>query len=266
MLAPLLLALQTLTRLPVPSPKSKPDARMIGRSALFYPLVGALLGAAAVALEFAAGKFLPRGVVMLLILALWALLTGGLHEDGLADTADAFGAGRSRDDILRILKDSRIGVYGALALILATLLRWQGLSHLSLADTSCTLMASQVLPRAGVLWVAFGAGPTTEASGGTLASSLRVRHLAGSMLTALTVLAAMAAVLTWTATTAKPIAFPRGFEPLLPAAAACAVTAAAATLYFRRRLGGVTGDCLGAAVQLQEIAVILAVVAWGAGA
>ena len=114
---------------------------MLAWSGVFYPLVGALLGGVGVVAYFCLGAVLPRSVVMLLILSLWAFLTGALHEDGLADTFDAFGSQRSREDVLRVLKDSRVGSYGSLALILATLLRWQGLTLLRPELTIATLVA-----------------------------------------------------------------------------------------------------------------------------
>ena len=144
MISALLVAIQTLTRLPVPSPKRPPDARVLAWSGVFYPLVGALLGGVGVAAYLCLGAVLPRSVVMLLILSLWAFLTGALHEDGLADTFDAFGSQRSGEDVLRVLKDSRVGSYGSLALILATLLRWQGLTLLRPELTIATLVAAQV--------------------------------------------------------------------------------------------------------------------------
>ena len=96
MLSALSVAIQTLTRIPVPSPAARPDTRMIGRSALFYPLVGALLGILGWAVHRLLILVLPQGLVALVLLAFWALLTGGLHEDGWADTFDAFGSQRSR--------------------------------------------------------------------------------------------------------------------------------------------------------------------------
>ena len=130
MLAALLTAIQTLTRIPVPSPARAPDTRMLAWPTAFYPAVGALLGGFGVSVFELLGGPLAPSVAALIILALWAFVTGALHEDGLADTIDAFGSQASREDILRILKDSRIGSYGAVALVLATLLRWQGRSLL----------------------------------------------------------------------------------------------------------------------------------------
>ena len=245
MASPLLLAVQTLTRLPAPSPKRPPDARMLAWSAVFYPLVGALLGGVGAAAYFCLGPVLPRSVVMLVILSLWVLLTGALHEDGLADTFDAFGSRRSREDILRVLKDSRVGSYGALALILATLLRWQGLTLLDEELTTATLVAMQVLPRAGIVPAAYLAGAATTGLGGAFAASLSPLPVVAAMSVGLGIAVLFGGTMT-----------------VFPALVAVAVAVLAA-IYFKRRIGGVTGDCLGAAAQLQEVAIVLAVVGFG---
>src|SRR5260221_7374480 len=110
-------ALQFLTILPIPAQNDPP-----GRAAWAYPIVGALLGLLAAALWR-----LPLGPLLTVIVL--AALTGGLHEDGLADVCDAIRAYRSRETMLRILKDSRIGAHGALALIASFTFRWQALSQ-----------------------------------------------------------------------------------------------------------------------------------------
>ena len=245
MASPLLVAVQTLTRLPAPSPKRPPDARALAWSGVFYPLVGALLGGVGVGAYFCLGPVLPRSVVMLLILALWALLTGALHEDGLADTFDAFGSRRSREDVLRVLKDSRVGSYGSLALILATLLRWQGLTLLDEELTMAALVAMQVLPRAGIVLLAYLAGAATTGLGGAFAASLSPFPVVAAMSVGLGIAAVFAGTVT-----------------VFPALAAI-VVAVLSAIYFKRRIGGVTGDCLGAAAQLQEVAILLALLGFG---
>ena len=243
MLAALLTAIQTLTRIPVPSPTRAPDSRMLAWSAVFYPAVGALLGALGVAVFELLGGLLPVSVVALIVLALWAFLTGALHEDGLADSFDAFGSQTAPDDVLRVLKDSRIGSYGAVALILATLLRWQGMSLLPAESVIFGLMASQVLPRAGVVLLAYWAGPATAGTGGGMAAALTAAPV-------VVTLAVAAMILT-----------PIGGLRLLAPAIGCLLVTGLLAIYFRRRLGGVTGDCLGAAEQAQEIMVLLAILA-----
>ena len=177
-------------------------------------------------------------VVALIVLALWAFLTGALHEDGLADSFDAFGSQTAPDDVLRVLKDSRIGSYGAVALILATLLRWQGMSLLPAESVIFGLMASQVLPRAGVVLLAYWAGPATAGTGGGMAAALTAAPV-------VVTLAVAAMILT-----------PIGGLRLLAPSIGCLLVTGLLAIYFRRRLGGVTGDCLGAAEQAQEIMVL----------
>jgi len=244
MLSALLIAIQTLTRIPLPMLEARVDSRTLARSALFYPLVGAMLGLMGLAVYGLLNLVLPQSIVALALVAFWALLTGGLHEDGLADTFDAFGSQRSREDILRVLKDSHIGTYGVVALILAIVSRWQLLALVRPAEIPFALLASQVLPRAGMVALAYFAGAATNGSGGLLAKSLGPGHVAGAVLLALATLVPL-----WT------------FRPLVPAAV-CLLLVALLRGYFQRKIGGITGDCLGAANQLQEIGILLVVVAW----
>ncbi len=157
----LLTAIQTLTRIPVPSPTA-PEGRVLAWSAAFYPLVGLLPAGVAIALADVLSPRMPSEIVPLCILAAWILLTGGLHEDGLADVCDAFGSPRPREEIFRILKDSRIGTYGALALVLTLLARWQSVALLLEGAAAPALIASQVLPRAGIVLTAYTAGPAVS--------------------------------------------------------------------------------------------------------
>lgn len=234
-------AVQTLTRIPVPSrlaPTRVPDSRTLALSTLFYPLVGAVLGLLGWAAYAACGKLLTPGWSAAAALALWALATGALHEDGLADCADAFGSQRSREEIFRVLKDSRIGAYGALALMLAVLIRWQALAGLRAELVGAALVASQVLPRVALAATAWLAGPAGEGSGGALAAGIQTRHWLAS-----SAVAGLVLVRFWS------------WDLAAAAVASCAVVLVAA-IYFRRSIGGVTGDCLGATAVLCEIAVL----------
>jgi len=234
-------AMQTLTRVPLAS-ASVPTAQVLAWSAVFYPLVGLFLGAAGIVVYLLGLSFFPASVASLLVLAGWILLTGALHEDGIADTFDAFGSQRSRDDILRVMKDSRIGVYGALALAISLLLRWQALAALPAAEIVPALVASQVFPRAGIVTLAFLAGPATGGTGGAFAAALRTRHVVFAWLLAAVLLAPL-----------------QEWRAMMAVMAVCLVIVIAARRYFHRRLGGLTGDCLGAANQIQEIAVLLVI-------
>src|SRR5262249_50558363 len=122
----LLCAIAFLTRVPVPLAF---DAVDIGRASLAFPLVGAGLGAASFGLALTLAR-LPAGVVAVLLVAFSALLTGGLHLDGLADSAGGFGGGRSREHALEIMRDHSIGAFGATALGLLLLLKVAALASL----------------------------------------------------------------------------------------------------------------------------------------
>src|SRR5580658_10246477 len=105
-------AVSFLTILKVPGKAEAP-----GKSAIFFPLVGALLGLGGAGIFLGASRALPVSLAALLTVAFWVGISGVLHEDGLADVADAFRAGRSREMMLSILKDSRIGTFGAVAIV-----------------------------------------------------------------------------------------------------------------------------------------------------
>ncbi len=119
-----LAAIQFLTVIPVPSATAN-----AGEAALFFPVTGALLGVSAGVVLFGVGCVLGRSIGALLAVSWLLIVTGCLHEDGLADVADAVRAGRTRQKMMNILKDSRIGAYGAVALILSIGLRWQALAR-----------------------------------------------------------------------------------------------------------------------------------------
>lgn len=244
-LAAMVAAVQTLTRLPVTS-AAPPSERVLGWSAAFYPVVGLLLGAAGASVQFAASLLFSPEVSALFVLAAWMFLTGALHEDGLADTFDAFGSQHSKEGILRVMKDSRIGVYGALALGVSLLLRWQALALLPPGDVIFALVASQVIPRTGVVVLAWLAGPASSGAGGTFAASVRKTPLAVAFCL--------------TAGALSP--FGQG-HAIMAVAGLCLAIVGGAALYFRARIGGVTGDCLGAANQLQEMTVLLMILGLG---
>lgn len=141
------------TRLPVPRNVVFTEARL-ARSGRYFPLVGAVVGAIG-ALVFAIGShFWPTPVAVLLSMAATLLATGALHEDGLADCCDAFGGGYRRADVLRILKDSRIGVFGGIGLIMTLALKWQalvGLAALGPGGVCVWLIAAHAASRAGAI-------------------------------------------------------------------------------------------------------------------
>jgi adenosylcobinamide-GDP ribazoletransferase len=177
-----------------------------------------------------------------LALALIGATTGGLHEDGLADVCDALRGYRTRERMHAILEDSRIGAHGALALGFSVLIRWQALSHLE-GNPWLRLPSAYGLSRASMVLLAASSRPAGQGLGASFVATLP-RHAV--WLAALQSLA-LAALAGWRA----------GAILLAANAAALLLTRA----WFHRRLGGVTGDCLGFQCQLSET-LSLAVLTW----
>lgn len=205
---------------------------------IFFPLVGGALGVCAGALLEGGRYLLAAPVAAGVVLAFLALLTGGLHEDGLADVADAFRAWRSPEEIHRILKDSRVGAHGALALCVMTLLRWQALSSLTAGAVSA-LGAALAISRAsivGLLWIAPAAG-----GGSALAISQQLKTTGAVGAVAFGVAFAL-----WPG--------PGAASAMLGVATAVVLLARA---WFEKRIGGVTGDCLGATCIVVETACLM---------
>ncbi len=224
-----------LTRLPLPADHAHAGAR--GAAAAWaYPLVGAAIGAVAGSLGWGLlwiGVSAP--MVAVFILGFQIAITGGLHEDGLADFADGSG-GFSRERRLEIMKDSRIGTYGALALILAILARYFGISALEGAELPLGLAALGAGSRAAMVVVMAGL-PNARAGGMSAKAGRPERATAG-----LAVLIGAALCF---------IAFGWGALWVL---ALMALAALAIMALARKSLGGQTGDVLGASQQASEIA------------
>ncbi|AXC14405.1 Cobalamin synthase [Acidisarcina polymorpha] len=237
-------AVQFLTRIPVP--KLAYDPGSLSRAVKFFPVVGLLIGGAAAVAHLLLAPHLPRLIVALLVISLLVLLTGCLHEDGLADSADAFGGGWKREQVLAILKDSRIGSYGAAALILSILARVLLLAALPLNQIAQYLIAAHVLCRWTTLPLSYYLAPARHpveepaASQGARIARLTTRGtlIAASILSFGIVLIALK-------------------RSSVAAIAATLLIALLSASYYKRRIGGVTGDCFGATNQLTEIAVYL---------
>lgn len=236
MIGRLLGAVQFLTVVPIPGRTAVP-----GRAATFFPLVGAALGAICGLVFEVCQKPLGGSLAALLAISATIILSGGLHEDGLADVADAIRAGRTREKMLAILKDSRSGAYGAIALILCVCVRWQALEHVQL-NAVLGLASCLALSRSSLVVLSAITVPVGHGLGAAFSEALTP---AVSVCVAVQVVIA-AALCGW-----------RGV-PMLLATTAIVVVARS---YFTRRLGGVNGDCLGATCLTVESANLL-VLAW----
>lgn len=233
-------AMQFLTRIPMPS---RPyDGGSLARSVKFFPLVGLVVGGGAALLHLLLVAHLSRLAAAFALVLYSVLVTGGLHEDGLADAADGFGGGSSREKILLILRDSRIGSYGGLALVFSLLGRVILIASLPLTLVPCTLIAANVLSRWTVLPLSYFLSPArTPASVEVDGQGARIaRHTSTAALIGGTIFSfAIAAALLRT----------RSVAPILGVMVLACLTGA----YYKKRIGGVTGDCFGATIQLAEI-------------
>ena len=216
----------------------------LGRSAAWFPIVGIGLGLVLALIDGFARRLFSPLLAALLTVTVWKLVTGGLHLDGLADCLDGL-VGRDPEHRLAIMRDSRIGAFGAIGLILFVMLEIVALAELRPAIRGHALLAAPAIARAtpAVLGRLFR---PARSDGQGAAFHAGLRPWTGVVGLGIALVAATIA-LGWlgVATLAVGVA-----------------TAVALATFVARRLGGVTGDVLGASVEVSELAVLLTVSAW----
>lgn len=247
-----LIALQFLTRVPVPAVIGfQPE--WLQASARHFPGVGLLVGSAGALVLWAMAHVWPAWVAVLLSMAATVWITGGFHEDGLADTCDGLGGAVSRDRALEIMKDSRLGSYGALGLVFVLALKAAALHGLATRDLLVTLMAlplAHAWARAAavlLLRLLPYAGDAEHAKARPLAQQIDGPGLIVALIWAVVAGAAAAVVMNGAA--------------LAVAGVAVLTVSLWMARWLHRRLGGFTGDTLGATQQFSEMAVYLALLA-----
>ncbi len=241
------IALQFLTRVPVPNWVGFEPA-WLNRSARHFPAVGLCVGVASTVVLTLGRALLGPAVAVGLAMAASVLITGAFHEDGFADTCDALGGAVSRQRSLEIMKDSRIGAYGAIGLALMLGLKAATLVSLPLAAAVPALLLAHTASRAAavvLMRVLPYAGDAAHAKAKPMAQ--RVEN--SEALVAAGWVALVSAALAWYAPQQVP-ALLAGLVLALAGTAWCA-------LWLRRRLGGYTGDALGATQQITELLVLL---------
>lgn len=237
-----LLALSFFTRIPVSSFANFQESDL-NHSTKYFPLVGIIVGAVGALVFWLSDILLPLEVAVLLSMAATILLTGAFHEDGLTDAIDGLGGGWSKEQVLTIMVDSRIGSYGAVALLLALLTKYQALSYQVAALIPASLVAGHALSRLCAVLVIFTQSYVKfEGKSKPLATRLNATDLTVATFFGLLplaflsiqfLLALVPVVLVWLWFSAK----------------------------IKKRIGGYTGDCLGAMQQLTEIAFYLGLLA-----
>lgn len=243
-------AVAFLSRIPMPPWLFIGDDGKIGRLVRVFPVAGLVIGALpALVFLLMLAFHADRLMASLAALAVQTILTGALHEDGLADTADGIGGGKSREQSLVIMKDSRIGSYGAIALILSFALRASALT--AIAREASPFAAALAIPsvaalsRGAIAWH-WQRLPAAKPDG-LAASTGSPAEVA--MQIALVTAGFITAILVWPAL---------GLLPLVSALLGAGLSTLAFTWFIRRRLGGHTGDTLGATQQICEVAAFCA--------
>jgi adenosylcobinamide-GDP ribazoletransferase len=229
----------TIVRVRVADPVTDNELRASTR---FYPLVGAALGGALAAAAWALAHALPWPVTVALVVVGLVALTGGLHLDGLADVCDGFYAGRSREDVLRIMKDPHIGTMGVVGLVCVLGLKYIALLNVPSDRVLWAIVAAPIVGRCAMV-VACGLGRYAREEG---TGKVFIGQLSGGhALVAVAFAAAACAVL----------------QRWEPAVLAFALSAIWLVLFIRacnRRIGGLTGDTLGTLCETTELIVWLA--------
>ena len=246
-IAVFLLAVQFLTRLPVRSPHLATEARLAA-APRYHPLVGALIGAFSGGVFWLAHLAFPASLSVVLAVAASVVATGALHEDGFADTCDGLGGGATRKRALEIMRDSRLGAYGAAGLGLMLAAKVLALAATPAEAVPWLLIAGHAASRSSaVLALATGIYARDAGVAGPVADAVGPASLALALVTGVAAAGVLLAA-------AAPAVILAGLGGL----AAGHVTM---RVLYERKLGGYTGDCLGAVQQTSELGMYLGVAA-----
>lgn len=228
-----LTAVQFFTRIPINIKDFNPED--LNKSTRYFPLIGILVGSASALVFILFDQVLPLSLAVLTSMAATLMLTGGFHEDGLADAADGLGGGWKKEQVLKIMVDSRIGTYGALALVMALLTKYHALVEQSASFIPLSLIAGHALSRfCAVLVMVKQDYVKPDGKAKPLATKINRHELA---IAALFGLAPLSLLMPFQWFAIIPVIFIWGWF----------------SHKINTRIGGYTGDCLGAMQQLTEI-------------
>ena len=230
-------ALQFLTLFPWPK-RMERSADEVGQAAIFFPLIGLFLGLCLVLVNWLLRPLATAGLVSVALVAVLALLTRGLHLDGLADTFDGLGAGGDRERILRVMDDSHTGVFGLVAVVLVILFKVHAVESIG-DDRWRGLLSAPLLSRWAMILLAHRSKPAKDGLGSIWIGHIESKHFLFATIATLVLVAGIQqavgiAMMIWVAVFAK------GWKR-----------------YFHDRLGGLTGDTFGAVGELSEASVLV---------
>jgi adenosylcobinamide-GDP ribazoletransferase len=225
-----------LTRIPI---NHKPEIS-IQRSAVWFPLVGWVIGGVTGVLFYFLSQGIPALPAAAIAILFSTLVTGGFHQDGLADTFDGLVGGWNTEDRLRILKDSRHGTYGVLSISLQLIIQISLLSTLSPKVGALAIITAHTLGRlVPIYFMLTPAAPSHEGMGATYGRSVKSSHVVFSTFFTIALLAPFIGL------------------HLLLVSALVAIVSLFFLLYVRKKIGGVLGDALGASEQIAESFILL---------
>jgi adenosylcobinamide-GDP ribazoletransferase len=213
-------------------------ADQVGAAAIFFPVVGLLLGLLLVLVNFLLEPFASPVLASVVLVTILALITRGLHLDGLGDTFDGLGAGSDRERVLRVMDDSHTGAFGVIAIVLLLFFKIHAIESID-SERWRALLAAPVLGRWAMVLLGYRASAAKPGLGATLINFLKANHFLFATLIALL---SVAAIL-------------RGFG--IAMMLWVALFTIASKHFFHRRLGGVTGDTFGAVGELSETSVLV---------
>lgn len=243
------IALQFFTRLPIPRWVGF-EPQWLQNASRYFPLVGIVVAAFSALVYYAALRLWPAPVAVLLSTAAGIYLTGAFHEDGFADMCDGFGGGMTRERVMEIMKDSRIGTYGAVGAGLLVALKCTLLTMMEPAGVVAALLIAHPLSRfaaTALIWKLEYARDEGKAK--PMAQQMTTGEFATAGACAAIPLLAVAAL------------DPASWLPIGASIVATACAAAWLAAKFVRRIGGYTGDCLGAVQQVTEVVIYLCLLA-----
>lgn len=230
-------ALQFLSIFPCPK-RADRSADEVGRAAVFFPVIGLLLGLILVLVNGLLAAYTSPGLLSVALVTLLAFLTRGLHLDGLGDTFDGLGAGGDRERILRVMDDSHTGAFGLIAIVLLLLFKIHAIESID-SERWRALLAAPVLGRWAMVLLGYHSQAAKPGLGSNLIDHLDNQDVVFATFITLILVAAIlhgsgVAIMVWVA-----------------------IFSLACKKYFHRRLGGVTGDTFGAVGELSETSVLV---------